>query len=262
MKTPQHRQPNILFYDIETGFNVVRLFGLFGNNWISHEAIQQERYMICVAYKWAHEKKVHVISQLDDMKRFKKDPSDDTHVVKNFYKVLGKADVSVAHNGDRFDMKYVKGRALYHGLKPIPQHKQIDTLKIAKRNFNLNCNRLDYLGQYLGLGRKIHTDASLWHDCLNGKVSAVNKMIKYNKQDVRLLEDIYNTLLPWDDRGLNHNFFVNGEEPVCPHCGSVHLHRRGYQNAITRVYQRYQCTECGGWSRSVKSEKGAGVQVR
>ena len=55
----------------------------------------------------------------------------------------------VAQNGDFFDMRWYNGRHLIHGLEPIPWGKTVDTYKIAKRYFNLNSYRLDYLGKLL-----------------------------------------------------------------------------------------------------------------
>jgi transposase-like protein len=48
----------------------------------------------------------------------------------------------------------------------------------------------------------------------------------------------------------NHNFFTTGREPLCSHCGSTRLERRGYYRTKVRQYQRYQCKDCGSWSRT------------
>lgn len=255
-------KPNVLIWDLETGLNKLALFGLYNNNYIPPDAILQERYIICGSFRMMGEKRVKSVSVLDDPARFKKDPSDDEHVVRELHKVISKADAIVGHNGDNFDMKFFNGRALFYGLDPLPRITQVDTLKIAKRFFRLNSNRLDYLGEYLGLGRKISTTQQLWLDCLAGKKGAVREMVRYNKQDVNLLEEVYNKLRPYDDKGPNFNLYERGSDPVCPHCGSVHLQKRGFQHALTRVYQRYQCTECGGWTRDVTCVKQHSSKLR
>ena len=51
------------------------------------------------------------------------------------------------------------------------------------------------MGEYLGVGNKIKTEFDLWKDIIlgNDKV-AMTKMIDYCKEDVRLLERVYNKL--------------------------------------------------------------------
>jgi hypothetical protein len=248
-------EPRILLWDIETGYDLVTVFGLYGNKYIPHYALQQERYMICAAWKILGQKKVDSVSILDNKKRFSASPVDDYHVTKTLHDLLSGVDAVVAHNGDNFDMKFFNGRALYHGLGPLPPVTQIDTLKIAKRFFKLNSNRLDYIGKYLGVGQKTTTDQSLWLRCLNGEEKAVKTMVRYNRNDVLLLEAVYKRLAPYDDKGVNFNLFVDPDDPVCPKCGSHHLQKRGIKRALTRAYHQYQCQSCRGWSRAVTCDK-------
>src|SRR3990167_1203831 len=100
---------------------------------------------------------VHSGSVLDDPKRYKANPHDDTHVVKTLHKVLATADVIVHHNGDYFDKRYIDTRALVHGLPPLPPTPSIDTYKVAKSKFLLNSHKLDYIGKLLKVGAKIPT---------------------------------------------------------------------------------------------------------
>lgn len=52
----------------------------------------------------------------------------------------------VAHNGDNFDIPWVRGRILFHGMTPPAPIIQIDTKSLAAKHFYLNSYRLDYLG--------------------------------------------------------------------------------------------------------------------
>ena len=82
-------------------------------------------------------------------------------------------------------------RFLYHKLPPPSPFKSIDTVKVARRYFNMNSNKLDDIGRYLGLGRKVvHTGWDLWKRCFNGDRSAWQEMISYNTQDVVLFVDL------------------------------------------------------------------------
>jgi DNA polymerase III epsilon subunit-like protein len=82
-------------------------------------------------------------------------------MIKAFLKVMAQADEIVAHNGDRFDLKWLRTRALLHGLDVMPSPKTIDTLKWAKRYFNFNSNKLDYIAKYLGVGQKMGADVGV-----------------------------------------------------------------------------------------------------
>jgi hypothetical protein len=249
--------PKILLWDLETGYNVATIFSLFNRSGrLPYQSIQQERYIICGAYKTLGAEKVNAISLLGDRERFAEDPTDDYYVVTELYKVLEGADALVAHYGDKFDMKYFNARAIYHGLSPLPDIPTIDTYKIANAKFLFNSNKLDYLGQFLGVGRKIETTEKLWAKCFQGNRKAVQDMVTYNKQDVELLEDVYRKLAPWaqnSQRKLNMNhFYGDGETMTCPRCGGHHLHRRGYYYTTVKKFARFQCQNpsCGAWPKA------------
>ena len=245
-------KPKIILWDIETAHNITATFGMYNVN-IPYQGILEEGYMICGAWKELGKSQVHAVSVMDDPKRFKKNPNDDYHVVKSLHKLLSGADAIIAHYGDNFDIKYLNTRIAYHGLTPLPDIVQIDTYKMCKAKFKFNCNRLDYVGHYLGVGRKIKTDINLWLDCREGKESAIKKMVKYNKQDVRLLEDVYLKLKPFLPAKVNMNLFGNTKDK-CPGCGSYNLQRRGFRRTRKSIFQRYQCNDCGSWC-SGKADK-------
>lgn len=249
----------IILYDIETSLELVSVFQLKYNDFIDPDSIVQERHVVSVCYKWLGEKTVHAISLLDDPKRFNKDPHDDFYVVKEFHKVLAEADCIVAHNGNQFDIKYLKTRMLYHDLEPLPPITSIDTYVVAKQQFLFNSNRLDYLGKFLGLGGKKSTPKGLWMQVLKGDKKAIKIMVEYNKEDVILLEKVFNKLKPYIPNHLNRELFGG---TGCPRCGSTKVQSRGVHRAISRVYQRFQCQSCSGWFRSVLNDKKVSPKSR
>ncbi len=240
-------EPRVLIWDVENSHTVAAIFQLFHNDYISHENILQERFLISAAWKWLGEPRVHSVSILDNPKLYKKDPHNDRHVIETLHKVLSSADVIVAHNGDQFDIKLTEGRMLFHGMPPLPPIPSIDTLKVAKSRLMLQSNKLDYLARYLGFGKKVKTDNDLWLRILNGDKSAIKEMVEYNKHDVVLLEKVFLKLRPYCANHLNRALF--GKTEGCPRCGSRHVQSRGTHKAISRVYQRYQCQDCFGWFR-------------
>jgi hypothetical protein len=245
------QEPKILLWDIETSHNIVASFQL-RDEYTPHTNILQERFVICAAWKWLGEKKVHTVSVMDDSKRFSKDVADDKHVIETLHKVLSEADVIIAHNGDRFDTKFIETRALFHGLPALPPITSIDTYKVAKARFMFNSNRLDYLGKFLGFGGKKSTPAGLWLDVLKGDKKAIKTMVDYNKRDVTLLENVFLKLRPYVANHINREIFG---KVGCPRCGSKKVQSRGFHRAITKTYRRFQCQKCSGWFRDLKGGK-------
>lgn len=250
----EERHLKILFYDIETAQNLVALFQLAHNDFVDPGAIVRERYMISAAWTWNDESRVHSVSVLDDPKRYDRDPHDDYHVVKTLHKVLSEADVIIGHNADQYDKKWLDTRALVHGLAPLPPITSIDTLKVAKKRFALNSNKLDYIAKLLKVGKKIPTTPGLWMRVLAGDKKAVKEMVVYNRHDVEVTRAVFKKLQPYVDNHVNRELFG---QKGCPRCGSSKVQSRGVHRAITKVYQRFCCNSCGGWFRHLKSDNAS-----
>lgn len=178
------REPRTLFFDIETTPFVSYTWGLWETDVVK---IMENSYILCVAYKWEGGKM-----------QFLKSNGNDKKLCTQLHKIFSQADVIVAHNGDRFDIKKTNARLIFHGLTPPKTYKTIDTLKVAKRHFAFPRNKLDSLGEFFGLGRKVkHEGIDLWDKCMKNDQDAWRRMERYNKQDVVLLEKVYNKMKPW-----------------------------------------------------------------
>lgn len=243
-------KPRIILWDIETSHNLMAVFNLLNRDaMLPSDNIIQERFIISAAWKELGAKTIDSVSVVDG--RLPKKLTDDGYVCRKLHEVLSGADVIVAHNGDQYDIKFAETRMLAHGLKPLPPIPSIDTLSVARKRFLFNANNLDYLGQYLGVGRKKPTEKGLWLKVLQGNQQAIRKMVAYNKQDVALLERVFLKLQPYVANHINRQL-MGGDG--CPRCGSSAVQSRGVHRAVSRVYQRYQCQDCGGWFRRVKAE--------
>lgn len=248
----------ILTWDVETAPMLLAEFSLFNKNNTSHKNIVQDWFMICAAWKWLHKKKPEGVSLLDDLQRFKQDPTDDYVVVKKLHDVLMEADIIVGHNSDGFDWKKFNARCIKHGLKPVPKTRSADTYKIAKKEFKFSSNRLDYIAKYLGVGQKLETQEGLWLRALAGEKKAIKDMLKYNKVDVIITEEVYKKLRPFATSHPNLSTVLDHKGEVkdhhCPKCNSKgSLQKRGHAHTNVGKFQRYQCTSCGGWSRGRKN---------
>ena len=158
------------------------------------------------------------------------------------------------------DLPILNKEFLLHSLNPPSPAKKIDLLRTVRSNFRFTSNKLDYVSQQLGLGKKVeHEGFELWLKCMDKDSAAWSRMEKYNIQDVILLEKLYYKLLPWIKSLPNHN--LESDSHVCPSCGSKHLQKRGTNQTITATYQRYQCKGCGSWSQGTKAIK-TGVEIK
>lgn len=153
---------------------------------------------------------------------------------------------------------------LKHKLEPPSPYKQIDLYRVCKGAFRFESNKLKAILKELGLENKLeHEGFQLWVDCMDGKPSAWKKMRAYNRNDVAILEPLYERLRPWIDK----HPALAGLGLACPKCGSGNAQRRGVTVATSQTYTRFQCQDCGGWFRSNKSlrrdkgERGVNIAV-
>ena len=235
----------IVLLDIETAPNLGWVWGKYDQNVI---AFEEHWYMLSFAAKVLGED-VSFVRGLCDYDDYRSDLRNDFHLVSDLWAVLDGADIVVAHNGDAFDIKRSNARFIAHSFPPPSPYKTIDTLKIARKHFKFESNKLNDLGQYLEVGEKIpHVGFKLWRACMAGDLEAWEKMKEYNVQDLVLLEEVYLKLRPWAVSHPNLNLYGDRTDPLkCPNCGSDHVQRRGYSHLVSQVRQRFNCTGCGRW---------------
>jgi hypothetical protein len=241
----------ILLLDIETSPNLGWVWGKYQQDIIR---FNKEWFILCFAAKWLNDSKI-ITKRLPDYNLYKKDSDNDRELIKDLWKLLDEADVVVAHNGDEFDIKKVNARIVFHGLPPTSPFKTVDTLKMARRYFGFTSNKLEDLVKSLALGvEKMNTGGfDLWLKCLAGDPSAWNRMTLYNKRDVELLELIYRKLQPWDAYQPNQSVYAG--KPICSRCGSNRVQSRGQYVSKTLIYNRFCCSDCGGWMRAYNRNK-------
>lgn len=235
------RQPKILIYDIESLPNEGWFFDIFSDRGIPLAFVNRPKSICTIAYKWLGEKKAKVLV-VDN-------PYEDRAILEAFMPIWEQADYTVAHFGNGFDYPFLAGRLMANGLPPLPTVTTVDTYKLAKKHFGrtLNSNKLDHLGEILGVGHKNKTDAMLWVRCAKGEAKAMKEMAAYNIQDVELLEKVLTGMLPYVNSTLNFNLFKDVEELICNQCGSNDLQKRGVSVTKLTKKQRYCCQSCGSW---------------
>lgn len=228
-----------LFFDIETSPMVVYSWRVGWKLNIGTHNIIEDWKVICISYKWEHE---------DIVRNFTWDKNQcDKKMLEDFIKVANKADEIVAHNGDRFDIKKIRTRCIFHRIPMFPNYRSLDTLKKAKSGFNFNSNRLDYIAKFLGVGAKLeHEGFDMWVKCMQGDKQALIDMVKYCDMDIIVLEDVFFVMQNYMKHNSHAGILTGGYKHECPNCGGDHtiLLKNNFTAAGT-IKRLMECTTCG-----------------
>lgn len=236
----KRRGPKILIFDIETTPILAYVWGLWKQN-VGLNQIVEDWKVLMWAAKW-----------LDSDEGFYDALQNKTEldVVTSLWELLDEADIVVAHNAVAFDVKKMNAKFLQFGLG-IPSHyKIVDTLKIAKDNFNFTSNKLDYITRLMGHEGKLKIDMQLWIDCMNGDEKAWKDMIAYCLRDVEELESVYKDLRGWDKRHPSWGSYNTSDKLSCNVCGSENIEFSNYYHTAVSSFETYQCKDCGHQQRS------------
>lgn len=239
----------ILTLDIEMSPNLADVWTLWQAN-VSLAQLRDSARMLCFAATWHGEKTIQFYSEWQHGR---------DGMVAAAHKLVTEADILVGYNSKQFDWRHLQREFLLAGLPPTPAATHVDLYQVVRREFKFPSNKLDYVAQQLGLGSKLsHSGHELWVGVMTGDPKAQATMQRYNVQDVRLTEQLYDKLLPWIRNHPNRN--LGTEIEGCPNCGSLKLQSRGVQRTRISVFRRYQCQDCGAWSRSGIRDAGADIR--
>jgi uncharacterized protein YprB with RNaseH-like and TPR domain len=227
-----------LFFDIETSPNIGYFWRTGFKLNIGPESIIEERKIICISYKWEHEDNITTLTWDENL--------CDKQMLIDFIKVANQSDEMIAHNGDRFDIKWIRTRCIFHRVPMMPDYKTLDTLKKAKSGFNFNSNKLDYIAKFLGVGAKIkHSGFDMWKNVMAGDSKALKEMSVYCEGDIIVLEDVYLTMQNYIKQNT-HTGVLNGNlKYSCQSCGSENVEL--LKNVVTTagtIKRKMEC-ECG-----------------
>ena len=234
-----------LIFDLELAPSVVHVWKYWDTR-VSPKQVLEHPFIMSFAAKWLGDPNIVYEESRT---------TNDKKLIEQLVYYMDQADIVVAHNGKKFDLPKVKGRALFHGIKPFSPVKVVDTCLVARRHFGYPSNSLEYLSELLDCkikksGHKKFAGHELWLECLRGNDEAWEEMKLYNIDDVLALEEIYLKMRPWIDNHPNVAMYENNiEKPTCKVCGSSHIQWRGYAYTNTGQYHRYVCNDCGAWSR-------------
>lgn len=230
--------PRLLLLDIETKPALAYTFGIRDQH-LTHKQLVPGHHggVICVGCQWLGEKRVTVYSDWRD---------GHLPMLEKVHALLSEADAVMGFNHINFDMPRLQGEFLMAGMLPPPPPTNIDLYKTTRR-MGFISNKLDYVAPLLGVGGKVkHEGLEMWIAVMNGCPKAQAKMARYCAQDVRLLGDLYERIKPFI---ATHPHLARTKHDECGACGSHRLQARGFQRTKASIYQRYQCQNCGAWSK-------------
>lgn len=227
-------KPRILFLDIETKPSIAHVWSFFDVN-VGLNQVIEHGGTICFGAKWKGERQM----------LFHADWLDGHQaMVEAAHRLFCEADAIVTYNGDRFDLPKLRGEFLLAKLPPPPPLTSIDVYKSVKK-LGLTSNKLAHVGPLLtGEGKIKHEGHELWVKVMNGDPKAQTKMERYCSQDVKLLERVYNRVLPYV---VQHPHMAGIGRDCCGACGSSRTQARGFRRTKASFIQRLQCQACGSW---------------
>jgi DNA polymerase III epsilon subunit-like protein len=275
----------LTFFDTETAPNIGDFWKSAYQQNVSSEQIILERQMISIQWKKAGDKTVEVrtwtmpsTKELKDMRKFidsvksipdyNKDAAfhllascahTDKHIIHEIVDVLRSSYIVIGQNSDRFDIPWVKGRAMFHRDHPLTNIITLDTLKLSRKNFNLNSHSLNYLSKFVLDDSKMSTKYGMWQKVMEGDVKTLNDLCnKYGKKDVVLLENVFCEMVPHcNSLPVRLSRLINDEIHSCPLCASLDVQKNGFRVKGKTKLQRWLCRGCGhDWPEGkVKEDK-------
>jgi len=210
---------------------------------IGHDQIKEDPYMLCWSVKWLG-KKIVSRSLLDFPAQFKKDPRSDYYLAKEIWPFIDRADIIVGHNSDNFDLKWINGLFILHGLPQPSPYRKVDTYKSLNKYARFISHSLKYACRKLSVGHKMDTGGfDLWPKCMDGDEKAMKKMVRYCESDTKITEKLYVKLRPSIQNHPNMNVYEGGNG--CPLCMSINMRANGKRYSMAGFKQGYVCGDCG-----------------
>lgn len=240
---------NVLFLDIETAPLEAYVWGLWKQN-VGLKFIKADFTILSFSMAWLNDDKVYHFNTggkgVDKVR-------DDRFLCEVLWHALDKADIVVVQNGKSFDIPKINTRMFGYGMGPYSPIKIVDTKLVAKKHFGFSSNALAYMtDRYCTVKKREHEKFpgfELWLAMLRDDPEGWKECRLYNDDDVASMKELYLKMLPWIEGHPNVAAYENHHDVACPKCGSKHVVKRGIARTQTQQYQRYQCADCGGWSR-------------
>jgi len=246
----------ILLFDIETSPMEAYIWQLKQQGWIAPAMLKKPWAILCWSAKWLFDDKVMhgIVTPAEAMHR------EDASIINDLWALLDEADIIIAHNGARFDVRRMNARFVLNGLNPPMPYRVIDTLRVTRSQFDLPSYKLDYVNMLFGLDTKKGNEEGMdmWKKCIgdfgvDAQPKALGDMSLYCDNDVRILEELYVQIRAWIKGHPNMGLYVDTDGEKCGNCGSTDLDWRGKYYTPAGRFRAFRC-QCGAVGRSRYSD--------
>lgn len=232
-----------LFYDIETSYCEGHFWRPGYNQTVQPSQVFKHAQIICISWKWEGDDKIHNA-------HWGLNKQCDKKLLTKFIKELDKADEIVAHNGDRFDIKWIRTRAMFHNIPMRHSYNMIDTLKLSKSLLKMPSNTLAECCKYFNLTiKKDPGGMQTWIDIVaNKSQEALDRMIDYCDGDIESLESFYQKIKPYAKHKVNYAVLKGQEKFHCPECGKLGHINKTYTTSAGTIQHYMRCSDyptCG-----------------
>lgn len=122
----------------------------------------------------------------------------DKRITAELLEVMAEHTVLVTYYGTGFDLPFIRTRAMMLDLK-FPKVKtiaHIDLYYHVRGKMSLNKNSLAMATKALDISGKTHLDFAYWKLAGMGDEETMQKLIKHNVEDVKILESLHKKLEP------------------------------------------------------------------
>lgn len=250
---PKKQGPRVLLFDLEVAGDIGLFFGRRKIN-ISQDAIVNKGgYILCASWKYLGDTSVESIHLTKDEVLI----GDDSRITRKLYELYSKSDAILCHNSKGYDHKVVQARGAYWDMPALPTVKVLDTLELTRKNLRLPSNKLDSIAAYFNLPLKLdHSGISLWVNVQSGDEVAMCNMVQYCRQDVVVLEAVWNKLKQVGKAGsdFNASLYFTDEVVRCRTCGSENITPTGRSvSTSSSIYNEHLCGDCGSVHRGKSS---------
>ena len=135
-----------------------------------------------------------IIFRGDEYDTWEHKRSDDSQISVDIYSELSKYTICIAHNGLAFDINFLRSRLGKVDVE-MPQPKNVDPVRIARRYLRFKFNNLESVGEHFGFTGKTRVAPQYWNEAaLDGNRVALDYIVEHCIADVDLLEKVADKL--------------------------------------------------------------------
>lgn len=131
--------------------------------------------------------------------KIKKGFGTDKRAIKDTIEALNQFDMIVTWYGVRYDIPFVKTRALITRVSDFidPRIRHLDLWHACKMQLKFTSNRLETVSTDINTVGQFHTaktriSGEIWNRAIEGDARALAYVLDHNVKDVIVLEDVYN----------------------------------------------------------------------